>query len=88
MAMMTKEQERKQQERKKWGAVVKKARMRKGLSQEEMARAWGHTLSYVQKIEVGQKGNEDTCRDLLELLDEQRAPNGNGHGRKRARRSA
>ena len=57
-----------EQQRRTWGNAIRKARKEKGWTQEELAHEWGNTLSYVQKIETGQKGNAETCRDLLALI--------------------
>lgn len=57
-----------EQKRKRWGRLIREARLKKGLSQEELAREWGNTLSYLQKVETGTKGNEETYAALIEVL--------------------
>jgi len=56
-------------QRKAWGDDIRQARRARNLTQEQLARLWGGTLSYVQKIEIGAKGNAETYEALMALLD-------------------
>lgn len=58
-----------EQQRRQWGNAIRRARQAKGLTQDELAQEWENTLSYIQKIETGAKGNRHTYRDLIELID-------------------
>jgi len=52
----------------KWGAAIREARKSKGLSQEGLAHRSGYTLSYIQKIETGAKGTQETFDELMKVV--------------------
>jgi len=56
------------QQRERWAASIQAARRRKNISQEELARLSGLSLSYIQKIENAMKGHQPTVAALLEVL--------------------
>ena len=57
-----------EQQREKWAAQIQAARHDRGISQEELSRISGLSLSYIQKIENATKGTEAIVADLLALL--------------------
>ena len=56
-------------QREKWAAAVQTARTKAGLSQEELARRSGWSLSYIQKIENAVKGSAEIVAELLAVLE-------------------
>jgi transcriptional regulator with XRE-family HTH domain len=57
-----------EQQREKWAAQIQAARRDRGISQEELSRLSGFSLSYIQKIENAVKGSEAVVVEILALL--------------------
>ena len=57
-----------EQQRRKRAAAVQSARRNKGISQEELAKLSGKSVSYIQKIENGARGFGDVIPELLSVI--------------------